>query len=473
VPVFDHTPSHIEGSQEAEMNDSAIPSVASASYPARSGNYLRPLIDGEPAFRRICEAIDMARSSVWVTVTFMWASFEMPDGRGTPLDVLRRAAARGLDVRMICWRPDSETEQFKRNAFWGSEDHFHRLQASGAGIRIRWDRAQPGFCQHQKSWLMDAGENTEIAFIGGINLNPHSMVAPGHRGEGQNHDVYLELAGPSAVDVHHNFVQRWNEASERHSVDGRWGSGSEIDLPFPTRVPLRRGDALVQIQRTIHRARYRDGRATPGGVPFDIEAGERSNFDQYCAAITAARRSIYIEHQHVEVPEIIDCLRQALRRGVEVAAVVPAAGEISEGLMALSAFETFTLAGIAGLGNDGQRKPVWIHAKLMIVDDVWATVGSCNLHAPSLFGNAELNAAWWHPDTARTLRKELLQEHLDQDTSNMDDRAALRLFRKIARENRARFDAGVTGWQGLAFSLIPTIELAADCASAPGRQHRQ
>lgn len=57
--------------QEADLNDSPIRSVASASYPARSGNLLRPLIDGEPAFRRIGEAIDTARRSVWVTVAFM------------------------------------------------------------------------------------------------------------------------------------------------------------------------------------------------------------------------------------------------------------------------------------------------------------------------------------------------------------------------------------------------------------------
>src|SRR6266571_7107559 len=91
-------------------NESPIVPVVSASYPARPGNLVRPLIDGEPAFRRICEAIDAARRSVWVTVTFLWASFEMPDGRGTPLTVLSGAAARGLDIRMICWRPDTETE---------------------------------------------------------------------------------------------------------------------------------------------------------------------------------------------------------------------------------------------------------------------------------------------------------------------------------------------------------------------------
>src|SRR6266478_10047202 len=62
-------------------------------------------------------------------------------------------------------------------------------------------RAQPGFCQHQKSWLIDSGTESETTFLGGINLNPHSMVAPGHRGEGQNHDVYIELAS----------FQRWTK----------------------------------------------------------------------------------------------------------------------------------------------------------------------------------------------------------------------------------------------------------------------
>jgi phosphatidylserine/phosphatidylglycerophosphate/cardiolipin synthase-like enzyme len=66
------------------MEDGPIPFVQSGSYPMRSGNLVRPLIDGEPAFRRICQAIEVARKSVRVTVTFMWAAFEMPDGRDPP-----------------------------------------------------------------------------------------------------------------------------------------------------------------------------------------------------------------------------------------------------------------------------------------------------------------------------------------------------------------------------------------------------
>jgi cardiolipin synthase A/B len=452
----------------AAANDITIPFVKSGSYPVRSGNLVRPLVDGEPAFRRICEAIEAARSSVWVTVTFMWATFEMPDGRGSGLDVLDQAAARGIDVRLIFWRPDAETEQLKRNAFWGSAAQIRQLDDRSSGVRIRWDRAEPGFCQHQKSWLIDAGDATATAFVGGINLNPHSVVAPGHRGEGQNHDVYVGLAGPSVVDVHHNFVQRWNEASERGVATGRWGRGSEIDLPFPARAPARRGDAVVQIQRTMHRGRYTDGRPSPEGPRFDIAAGERSNFDQYRAAIGAARRSIYMENQYVEVPEIVAGLHQALQRGVEVVLLMPAeleaSGRSAEGpdrtafldaRTALGAYENFGLAGIAGLGADGRRKPVYVHAKLMLVDDVWATIGSCNLHRFSLFGNGEMNVAFCDPPTVRALRCELLQEHLGLDTSRMDDRAALRLFRKVARQNRTKLKAGDHAWQGLAFSLDP------------------
>src|SRR5271156_7139088 len=122
-----------------DIRELVIPFIRTASYPLRPGNALRPLVDGEPAFRRVCEAFEAARHSVWATVTFMWADFRMPDGRGSALDVLNRAAARGLDVRLIFWRPDPETK-FKANAFWGSPEHIDLLDKSDSAIRVRWDR---------------------------------------------------------------------------------------------------------------------------------------------------------------------------------------------------------------------------------------------------------------------------------------------------------------------------------------------
>lgn len=445
------------------------PFVNTGAYPTRRGNQVRPLIDGEPAFRRICAAIEAARQSVWVTITFMWPSFQMPDGRGAALDVLEHVARRGVDVRVIFWRPDDETARLRRNAFWGSADHFDALSQRYPHVKIRWDRAHPGYCQHQKSWLIDANHAAAIAFVGGINLNPHSLVAPGHRGAGHNHDVYVELAGPAVADVHHNFVQRWNEASERRCADGRWGNGSEDDLPFPDQMPPACGPADVQIQRTTHAGRYGNGHPPPGGSVFDIAAGEKTNLDQYCAALRSARRTIYLENQYVEVPEIVAALDDALRRGVEVVLLLPAVPEIAvpttvtgeriaflEARASLAAYPNFTLCGIAGLGADGCRQPVYVHAKLMLIDDEWATVGSCNLHHYSLFGNGELNAAFWEPVTVRAMRVELFQEHLAVDTAAMDDTTALRLFRRIAHENRQRHAHGDPNWQGLAFRLEVT-----------------
>ena len=46
------------------------PFVATGAYPTRGGNRLRPWIDGEPAFRRICEVIEAAQRTVWATVAW-------------------------------------------------------------------------------------------------------------------------------------------------------------------------------------------------------------------------------------------------------------------------------------------------------------------------------------------------------------------------------------------------------------------
>lgn len=447
------------------MSGTTSPFVATGTYPARSGNQVWPWIDGEPAFRRICEAIEAAQQSVWATVTFMWPSFRMPDGRGSALDVLEQAARRGIDVRLIFWRPDDVTAALRRNAFWGSPEHFDLLQRYPQ-LAVRWDRAHPGYCQHQKTWVIDANLDAATSFIGGINLNPHSLVAPGHSGEGHNHDVYIELAGPAVADVQHNFIQRWNGASERTGRDGRWGRRSGEDLAFPARTPPARGMVEVQIQRTTHAGRYDNGHPPPGGSLFDIAAGETTNLDQYCAAIRSAHRTIYMENQYVEVPEIVEALDSALSRGVAVVLLLPAVPDspssapvtperraFLEARGRLAGYENFTLCGIAGLGIDGRRKPVYVHSKLMLVDDRWATVGSCNLHQYSLFGNGELNAAFCDPEAVRALRVELFHEHLGTDTSTLDDAGALRLFRQIARDNRLRHERGDPSWQGLALRL--------------------
>lgn len=448
-----------------------IPFATSGSYPVRHGNHVRPLIDGEPAFRRICEAVDAAQHSVWVTIAFLDHDFLMPDGRGSFFDVLDRAAARGLDVRVIFWRANDGSGFTVESVFSGTDAHRRMLAARGSRFLARWDRAQKAYCQHQKSWLIDAGHAGEIAFVGGINLGNHSVVSPGHAATDRDHthDIYVEFRGPCATDVHHNFVQRWNEASERDLADGAWPDRqSARDLPFPRTASAAAGTVTAHVQRSVRAGHYTNGEAAPGGSPFDIASGETTLFEQYQKAIAAARGSIYLENQALGCPQTVEALHAALARGVDVTVLTPAdpntfmaaarkdprSKPFFDRFDALSRHEHFLLAGIATADRDGKPRNVYVHAKTAVIDDGWATIGSCNIGSRSFFGDTEMNLTFWSPDVARQLRIDLLGEHLGVDTSHLDDRRAFALYRERARINAERRSKG-TKLDGLAFALDP------------------
>ncbi len=337
--------------------------AASGSYPRRDGNLVRPLIGGAETFARIAEAVDAARERVWLTVAFYADDFRLPDGRGL-FELLEMTAARGVDVRAVFWRPNPESANYGRT--------YSIESRARPGLKLRWDRATGPYCHHQKSWMVD-----DTGFVGGINLTAFAF---------ERHDAYVEVNGPSAIDVAHNFVQRWNGASEPH------GPG---DLPLPTAMLAPCGPSSVQIQRMF--------------------LDDRSILDQYERAIDTAERSIYIENQAIPIPPIAARLEGALRRGVEVVLLVPATPPeyvyvarqdpqrraLFDGLESLGRYPRFRLAGL----------PVYVHCKLMIVDDAWATVGSCNLHAYSLGGHSEMNASILDAAVARDLRERLRRKH--------------------------------------------------------------
>ena len=84
----------------------------------------------------------------------------------------------------------------------------------------------------------------------------------------------------------------------------------------------------------------------------------------------------------------------------------------------------------------------------MLIDDAWATIGSCNLHSNSLYGHSEMNATFYDPETVRALRVQLLSEHLATDTTDLDDRAAMGLYRQIADANHAKGAAAISRGKG-------------------------
>jgi len=112
----------------------------------------------------------------------------------------------------------------------------------------------------------------------------------------------------------------------------------------------------------------------------------------------------------------------------------------------------FSLVAIAATAGPGDYREIYVHAKVALVDDAWATIGSTNTADRSFQRDTELNASIWHGDVVRRLRRELFHEHLGCDTGALDDVSALRRFHEQARDNAWRRLAGEP-LEGLAYRL--------------------
>jgi phosphatidylserine/phosphatidylglycerophosphate/cardiolipin synthase-like enzyme len=63
----------------------------------------------------------------------------------------------------------------------------------------------------------------------------------------------------------------------------------------------------------------------------------------------------------------------------------------------------------------GETAPLYVHAKIAVVDDAWLTIGSANLNEHSLFNDSEMNLVTRDPGLARDTRLRLWSEHLERD----------------------------------------------------------
>jgi phosphatidylserine/phosphatidylglycerophosphate/cardiolipin synthase-like enzyme len=409
--------------------------IEHASYPARAGNRVEVLIDGAEALGRIFSRVAAARRSVWITVSFVQMDLPIPGTGRTLLALLTDLAARGVDVRTLFWW----SEYPGIGSFRGTPEEMALLVERGVRVKMRWDQVRRG-CHHQKSYVVDG----EVAYVGGINLSAEALSTPDHSNDAF-HDLFAEIHGPAVVDVAANFVQRWNQASETRTRGHAFPSlEAADDLPDSVVAPPPDcGPTPVQVVRTIRRGLY-EGRFGWNGGGHDLSAGEASIQQAVHRWIAAAERSIYLENQFLMDVATIDLLAQAAGRGVEVLAVVPLEpdpnlllypkDEMEQTQAALSRLADTPSFGLFGLTAEGaSEQPIYVHSKLMIVDDRVLMVGSANFWPPSFTRDSELNLCVWDEALAGRTRERLWQEHLQETTAvSLDD------WRNLARKSSVR-----------------------------------
>jgi len=90
--------------------------------------------------------------------------------------------------------------------------------------------------------------------------------------------------------------------------------------------------------------------------------------------------------------------------------------------------------------------PVYVHAKVCIIDDYWASVGSDNFNRRSWTHDSEMSAVVCHRGYARDLRLELAREHLETDDDRLlEPEAAFESFRRSADALQEWYDCGRSG----------------------------
>ena len=99
---------------------------------------------------------------------------------------------------------------------------------------------------------------------------------------------------------------------------------------------------------------------------------------------------------------------------------------------------------LTALGERGPN-PVYVHAKIGIVDDRWLTLGSANMNEHSLFNDTEANLVTCDKGLARATRIRLWAEHLQRPESEVSEDSTTiveTLWRPIAAEQRRLREAG-------------------------------
>jgi phosphatidylserine/phosphatidylglycerophosphate/cardiolipin synthase-like enzyme len=196
------------------------------------------------------------------------------------------------------------------------------------------------------------------------------------------HDVSLRLTGPAVCDLDAMLCEMWNDVPVAHA-----GRNHTLE---PHRAPAQQRNGAFRVVRTLPR---RGLPSTPDGATEILDA--------CLAGIARARSLIYIEHQYLSARPVVAALAAALRRvpTLEVVAVLNQNPDVTayrtwqNARLAESRLLEHPRAGVFALWNvepqDDHRRSmainqVFVHSKVLTVDDTWATLGSANLDGVSL-----------------------------------------------------------------------------------------
>ena len=331
--------------------------------PLTTGNAVVLLQDGPATYRAMLAAITAAVDHVNME-TYIFDDDEV--GQRFAQELLAKQA-QGVQVNLI---RDSVGTLATPKAF------FEKLQAGGIAV-LEFNPVNP--LTARKGWELNQRDHRKLlivdgrtAFLGGINISSvysggsFSQASRVRPGVGQEpgiawRDTDLQLQGPVVAELQRLFVAAWQQQHGPQLAPRNY---------FPP--PIAAGKEVVRA----------------------IGSSPEEPFSQIYAtllsAIGSAETSVHITNAYFAPdPQLLAALKDAAARGVDVNLILP--GKTDSWLVFHAGrgyYDELLHAGV----KIHERRDAILHAKSVLVDGVWATVGSTNLDWRSFLHNHELNA---------------------------------------------------------------------------------
>ena len=335
-------------------------------YPSRSpqrityGNSAKLHIFATQNLPALKSMISGAKQSVYVEV-FNFANDSM--GRHI-VPLLVEKAKAGLEVKVVM---DYVGSRFLK----GHKAMIRELREAGVDVRNyrprlvkKGDRKIGVNITHRKVYLVDG----EVAMVGGVNLMAEFDTSV--------QDVLMEMRGPVVGQLYNEFAYDWHQA---------------------------KGGTLKQVAKTA-RAGDVDARVvvtSPGEGRFEAR-------DAFYDAVDEANREILIEQQYLWDDKLVHKLSNAVRRGVKLRVIVPGHSDSWKNIHA-GELKRLGELGAQTRVYHGIKEDAHLHAKVIIVDDNWAVVGSINGDTRALIENQEIGVITRDGATVADLKNRMFE----------------------------------------------------------------